>query len=511
MAKLSNSQVKSQSVAYWYFRPFWTDCLNLYEPMPSSLAMYLRKYEKEEDIEFANRCSSLAQINMIYLIVEATISMIFSTNIDIKSKQHQDVVDAFVKNCTPQGDRLTDFLREQLAPSAFAYGLTDIVVDMPEDKADKLSVQQAKAKKLAPYCYLIPPLNRYNWSVDSNGHFDMYRSEDILNTEIQGNLQLAGSATERKEYQVWTTDTVERYDSDGNQTSSKPNPYGFIPIVTCAPVSKSLRYPNERLGRSLIQDVIPLQKLIINVMSLIYDFHESSNFPFRVLKQDTTNGDEPPTEEEISEQGNKRGFILRGEGSDYKIVSPDPAGVNAMLEYLQQLIERCYQQVMMPSDANVNKTHQSGNSIRSNMAVLFNKLTTYTRRMEKTVKEIVDMALRVQGIDPVEADVRVDWDTNFSYESFTNAQQQLSMVIQNLSDISPTAVAEFCKKVMGPQMFGSPMLEKVYKEFDAYAKKPIPVQNAADDPDTKPQTVQQETTQINAAEKVSRSVEDGSS
>ena len=508
MAKLTPKELKSQSTAYWYFRPFWTDCLNLYEPLPSTLAGYLRKYEKEDEIEFANRCSSLAQINMIYLIVEATISMMFSTNIQIKSKKHQDAVDLFVNNCTPQGDKLVDFLREQLAPSAFTYGFTDVVVDKPDDAADKLSVEQAKARGLAPYVYLIPPLNRYNWSVDPNGNFDMYRSEDVLNTEIQGDMNLGGSATEKKEYQVWTTQVVDRYDSAGNQTSSKPNPYGYIPIVTCAPVSRSLRYPNERLGRALIQDVIPLQKLIINIMSLIYDFHESSNFPLRVLKQDTTQGDEPPTAEEIEEQGNKRGLIVRGAQSDYNIISPNPSGVNAMLDYLQQLIERCYQQVMMPSDSNMNKTHTSGNSIRSNMAVLFNKLTTYTRRMERTTKEIVDMALRVQGLDPIEADVRVTWDTNFSYESFTNAQQQLSLVIQNLGDKSPTAVAEFSKKVMSPQLFGSPQLEKVISELDEWSKKPIPVVDSAS-PDTQPKTVQQESTQLNASDKVSASVEDG--
>jgi hypothetical protein len=510
MATLNPSELKQQSTAYWYYRPFWTDCLNLYEPLPDTLQAYLRRYEKEEDNEFANRCASLAQINMVYLIVESTLSMLCSTKLEIKSQQHQDKVDSFCNCCTPQGDSIADFVREQLGPTAFVYGLADVVIDMPEQKDDKLSVEQARARGLQPYAYVVPPINRYNWAVDSNGNFSMYRSEDILNTQIQGNLQLGGSASEQKEYQVWTLETVERYDSYGNMVSTKKNPYGFIPITTCAPVSRSMRFPNERLGRSLVQDILPLQRQIINVMSLIYDYHESANFPYRILKQDTSDGEEPPTQEEIMEQGNKRGLLIRGANSDYFLAQPNPAGVTAMIDYLQQLVERCYQQVLMPSDATTNKTHQSGNSIRSNMAALYNKLTTYTKRLEKTVKEIVEMALRVQGIDPFEAQIKVSWDTNFAFESFTNSQQQLSLVIQNLSDKSPTSVAEFAKKVMSPQFYGSTVMDKVLNELDKWAAKPVPDPlMEGNTPDTTPKTAQQQNTQLTASEKISEDEEGG--
>jgi len=508
--RLTPKKLKAESVAYYYFKPFWTDCLNLCEPLPDTIRQYLTRFKKEDPLEFAARARHCDQINMISLIIEATISMLFSTNIDISAAKNQDKVDAFVNCCNMQGDPLIDFIREDLAPSALTYGLSDIVVDMPAEPNDKLSVEQAKARGLMPYCYIIPPLNRFNWSVDANGNYTEYRSEDILNEQIQSQLNLQNGADEDRQFNVWTMDTVEKYSKNGTLLESKPNPYGFIPIVTCAPVGKSIRYPNDRLGRSLVQDILPIQRRIINLMSLIWDFHQNANFPYRILKQDTTEN-EPPTEGELAEGGTSRGLIIRGVGSDYKIVSPDSAGVESMMCYLRTLIEFCYQQMSMPSDSNTNKTHQTGETIRSNQSVLFNKLTTYTRRMEKTVKEIVDMALRVQGIDPIESDVKVTWDTNFSYESFTNAQEQLSLVIQNLADKSPTAVAAFAKKVMSPQLFGSGAMEKAETELDKWAAKPIPdPMTAGDDPnnpDVKPKTTQQESTQIAAADKISQDAE----
>jgi len=456
MAKTMNPN--THAVAYWYFRDMWIDALNLYEPLPTTLPLYLKKYEKEDKEEFASRARSLAQVNILYLVIEATISMLFSTNIDIKCDKFQEEIFDFVDNCNQHGDTLIEFAREQIAPSSFVYGSSDIVIDMPEKGQDVLTIDRQKAFGIKPYCYIIPPLNRPNWRINNFGDYTEYFSQDILNTQIQGNLQLNSSPESKKEYTHWTLDKVSKYDSNGQFVDDKKNPYGFIPIITCMPVAKSMRYPNERIGRSLVQDIIPLQKLILNVMSLIYDFHENVNFPERIWKQDTENGEEPPTEGELSEGGNKRGKIMRGKDSDYFLVEPDVKGVESMVCYLNQLIERCYQTLSMPSDANINKTHQTGDTIRSNQAVLFNRLSVYCKNFCKTIKEIIEMMLRVIGKSEeeiVDAKICIDWSTNFSYESFVNALEQLSVLKQTMADMCPLAVAEFAKKTLAPQFYGS--------------------------------------------------------
>ena len=153
--RLTKKNLKSESVAYYYYKPFWTDCLDLYEPLPTTLQRFLTKYAKEDLSEFAARCNHVAQLNMVYLIVEAPMSMMFSTNVDISAEKHGDKVNAFVNCATLQGQSLIEYLREDLVPGGFVYGLTDAVVDMPKEANDVLSVEQARTRGLVPYCYSI--------------------------------------------------------------------------------------------------------------------------------------------------------------------------------------------------------------------------------------------------------------------------------------------------------------------------------------------------------------------
>jgi hypothetical protein len=155
------------ATTYSQLRPFWIDCLNLKEPLPGTLTQYLCKYTKEDDIEFSERVKRLAQLNLVDIISDIYLSMLFSTTVQIDSENHQDEVDAFVANCNAQGDGLVDWFREVVGPNALTYGVCDVFVDLPSAKTDIASLdQQRQAGVDQPYCYVVPPLNRVNWTLD---------------------------------------------------------------------------------------------------------------------------------------------------------------------------------------------------------------------------------------------------------------------------------------------------------------------------------------------------------
>lgn len=491
MAKAPDKiNVDEYTVSYWYNRPFWTDCINLSEPLPTTLPYYLNRYAKEDPSEFAQRVKRLAQVNLVYLINDLYCAMLFSTDVNITvAGKHEDKVMAFANSCNQMGDSLKDYFREQIAPSSLLYGITDVFVDLPSKQDDEATVADLQADGLdKPYCYVVPPLNRIAWSLDAGKRYASYRSMDILNTQVSSMQFIKDS----KQYQHWTTDTVAVYDNDGVLVKDRPNPYGMIPAVSVMPLP-SMRYYSDRLGVSLVKDVIQFQKMLLNLISLIFDFHESVNFAQRVLIQDTDNGDEPPEEGELQEQGNKRGMIVRGRGSDYKLVTPDANGVEAMCRFLDQTMKMAYQSVHIPSDANVNKTHQTGESIRTNLSQLNNKLTMISRHFEKSYKQILEMSLTVQGIDPAEAEISVQWDTNFVYEPFATSLEQLSLLKETVSDMSKTAVEEYAKKTLGSQLYNSGAIEKINKELEEWKDAPL----VEPQPD-----LQAENTQLNAAAKI---------
>ena len=456
--------ISSYNTAYWRMRPFWTDAINLYEPLPDTMGQYLFRYSSEDDQDFAERLKRLAQINFVEYVVQFWCSILFSTSVKIGSKAYQDRVDAFVKSCNKQGDTLMEYFRDEVAPASFLYGLTDVFVDLPPKPAGDVSMQQADELGIRrPYCYMVPPLNRVYWKLDENKNYSEYRSSDVQNTQIGSNMQIKDAL----QYTYWTLDRVAKYDEQGAMLGAPtPNPFGCIPAVTVQH-RNSQRFYFDRIGVSLVKDVIPLQKLLLNLISLIFDFHEQTNFAHRVIIQSTKDGAESlaPVEGEQKEASSKKGMILYGEGSDLKIVTPDPAGINSMQELLGQMVQMVFLSCGLPSDINANKTHQSEGSVRSNRAYLYNAMTRVARQFEKSIRKIVEMALRVQGIDPEEAGVTVEWDCNFSYEAFLSALEELKTLRDVVQDISPTAVKAYAEMSVFPKVYNSPYIDDIRKEF----------------------------------------------
>lgn len=494
--------VSNGNIAYWRLRPFWTSVLELREPLPETISQYLDRYPNEDDDEFGRRASRVAQINMVDIILDAYIAMLFSVEVQVKAAKHQDKVDQFTNCCNHLGQSLKDYFRELAVPTSLQFSHCDIVVDTPDRPKDADPLSADAEQKLGlniPYCYVIQPLNRYAWQVDKFGNFTEYRSDNYLDTQIQASLGFLGGSTVDKQYTVWTEQDVTEYDAKFQAIDTTPNPFGFIPIVTLIPIP-SVRYQGKRLGKSLVQDVVAIQRRILNTMSLIYDFQENVNYGTKVIIQDS-DSDNPIEEGEVDEaiSGNKRGVVLYGEGSDYKIVTPDPAGVREMMNYLDCLIERAYQSVSIQSDSNTNKTHQTSSTIRQNSHVLLMKLTNISKHIENAMKQVIDMALRVQGLDPIEAGVTVTWGTNFAYESLTNSLEQCSLLRSVASDISPTLVSELLNKATMPEMYNSLKIDDIENESNKWIDK----QNKMlAQPPVMP-TLQQDNTQVNAADKVS--------
>jgi hypothetical protein len=476
---INQSDLNRFSPAYYQLRNKWIDAINLYEPVPGSLSNFLTRYSKEDPEEFAQRSKRVAQFNIIKMVIDFYGSMLFSTNLTATANDNYKAdVEEFVNNCNPRGDSLWDFYREQVFPQAALYGNVDVFTDLPASPSGAISLQQQQEQGLdKPYCFLVPPINRVRWQVGPDDSYTYYQALDVAETQINPQFQIK----QQDQYQCWTLDTVYSYDKKGTLVDIKPNPYGFIPAV-CVTPQPSIRFYEDKLGDPLIDGLIELQKEVINTLSLISDYHASINFALLVFIQDISDGAEPMQESELTEVGNKRAAHLEGSGSKVQFVGPEPAGVKSMQDYLDQLLDKMFQLKLIPISGTDIKTHTSSSTIRSNLSTLYNALSRMAKHLERSVKQLLEMMLRVKYAgDPSfnvrNAAVAVQWNTNFSYESFINNLTQLATLKQTASDLSPTFVKEYAKKVAMSELYNIPenKKEEIISEMEKWNNKPTEV------------------------------------
>lgn len=481
--------LNSYSAAYWQMKPKWHAALDLFEPVysgatgygggsRSTLTAYLTQHPKEDPEEFSRRANRVAQVNVIKLILEFYGSMLFSnaTRYDC-DPEHKDRMMAFVNSCNLQGDTLDEFYREQAWIQSALFGTADVFVDLPQRSEDAKSLADEQEQGLSdPYVFIIPPLNRVRWQVDDAGNYTFYQSKDVIDEEINPAFVIK----QKTQYQCWNSQTVSTFDKNGTLTGSKKNTHGFIPAVTITPIP-SIRFPNEKIGTSLVDGLVELQTIIINTLSMIDDFHTAINFSLLTVIQDTSNGDEPPQEGDGAEFGNHRIAAFRGSGTKVGFVSPDPQGVKAMQEYLDQIICKMFDMALVPKDANSIKTHTSSNTIRSNLSQLYNRLTSIAKHLEKSMKKVIETALKIQGIDPKDAKVNVQLPTDYSYESLINAIEQLAALKATAGDISNTAIREFTKKVIAPVLYNTGKLDAINAEIDQWVFTPPDAESSPSD------------------------------
>ncbi len=488
----NGSNKDAYSLTYWRMRPSWNLYLDLYEPLTNnvssvagqggaptvaatkgSLSQFLFKYKSEDAEEYSSRLQRVAQVNFLEYIVQYWSAILFSSPLQFSYNDSvKDKLDAFIANCNGRGDTLEDYARDVIVPSTFIYGITDLVVDMPKTNGETITLDTEA--EYQPYCYVVPPLNRLDWQIDkTSGRYCRYRSYDIINTQIQPQM----GVTDVCQYQDWTDKEVASYDTSGSETSSITNPYGFIPIVPFT-FKSSLRFFDDAIGISLVKDIAPLQRLMINILSLIMDWQEQTNFALRYMIQDVDGGydddTDAPVEGDGVEMSSKRVVKMRGKGSSIGIMTPDPAGANNMQTWLGQLVDMMFMAAGLPTDIGENKTHQSGVTVRANYSKILNTATIISKTLAKHLKKTLEYSLKVQGLSDkeiAEADVQVIWHPNYSFQSFGQAVEELIALKSVMADIAPSAVAAFSKMTMASRISSSEEYEESIKETDEWVEK----------------------------------------
>ncbi|MFG0245691.1 MAG: phage portal protein [Phycisphaerales bacterium JB052] len=233
--------------------------------------------------------------NHARVIVDTYASQLFKEGVprNVKGGSGGDYLVDFWNDIDLAGTSADDFY-EAVAQRAQIYGFMAVVVDRhepgsgtPQTRADELDSGRR------PYAYAVEPQDILDWRVDSRGRIEWIMIRETVPYERSfdepyGELKYRYRMWTRSEWRLYEVETVEE---DEGTTSLNyrlvdegTHPLGRVPVEF---VFFSKRKAPNPVGESLIKDIAPLTRRLMNLISLIDEQIYQHVFNIMVVPEST--------------------------------------------------------------------------------------------------------------------------------------------------------------------------------------------------------------------------------
>lgn len=170
----------------------------------------------------------------------------------------------FLSDATAEGQPFDTFMSELIRWTA-AIGKSYVLVDRTQGEV------QTKAEEfeagIRTYIQRIPWENLIDWEKDNIGKYLWVKIKET----VRGTRNWTANENIKTRYRIWTRETWEIYETDGNNVAfiaGGINPIGIVPIV-------EIEWP----GGSLIKDACRINRSIFNLCSLLDESLYRQCFP----------------------------------------------------------------------------------------------------------------------------------------------------------------------------------------------------------------------------------------
>jgi hypothetical protein len=134
----------------------------------------------EPDDKFGQRQKMAVVFNLVPTIINMMVGYLLATEPTI-STEDEDLKE-FLGNANGMGQSFREWMRLKGIPMALAMGWVDVLVQNPlVDDGGFMTAQEAKAAKIRPVIFPIPPITRPNWSANANGVYNFLTFKDFGN------------------------------------------------------------------------------------------------------------------------------------------------------------------------------------------------------------------------------------------------------------------------------------------------------------------------------------------
>ena len=415
---------------------------------------YLQQFESEQTAAWVNRKARAAVYNLCPLLVSIRKNYLFARRPTrhIEASPFRRELADFYTNCDRNGTDWTDFLREQVVPSAPA-------------RLRPQTQEQRRNLNLRPYAVLLTPLDITDWALDNRGHYHWVRiRESTIGSEDPSDQEHAQTDT----YLQWLTDSWERFDDEGNLLSSDVNPLGVVPIVPLY-FQRSKRYP--RLGVSLLKTAVANTEDVLNTVSLIQTDELYNVGMLRYPRRS-------PKDELPTRLGPNTVLAFDAEAKhapDFIVGSVDH--IRAKMERVRQAIDFILTEgKLLMGQSRAAMQIRSGVQGLIERLELFNELSDMAdalERFELRVAAMVASWTKGQRVGPDELGIGITYHRDYALESLADAAETLSKTIRAVGGTSPAATKAlligFIQRAL-PQ--GSPYLDEAISQVDQASEVP---------------------------------------
>jgi hypothetical protein len=248
---------------------------------------YLFTHSLEDSVYFDERLERAYYLNFCDTIPSLYNSFIFRS--EVQRPPNVDL-ELFRSNTDGRNTDISGFVK-RCGYFASIFGAVHAIVDVPSGNGKAISKAEARDKKIYPYASIIFPSQLKDWALDRYGNFKWVLIEGEHYNDSDPNIKRDVITY----YKLITRDEWRIEDSEGqplvfdDKSNNKgKNALGVVPVATM--YHKDLN--DDKIGESLIKDIVYVNRTILNWCSCIDEQIERQTFSQLTVPDDGTLAEE---------------------------------------------------------------------------------------------------------------------------------------------------------------------------------------------------------------------------
>lgn len=357
--------------------------------------LFSHRLEDEED--FNERLLRAYYLNYCEVIPTIYNNYIFKEHIE---RPPDAILAEFRNSADGKNTKITDFVKK-VGFFSKVFGTMHVLVNIPTKEEQRVTKRQAKEQNLFPYCTLVYPSELVDWSIDKSGNFNWivieskyYRDED---PNVAREVETHYTLITREEWKI--------EDSKGNKAdvgkgvpSNGKNEMGIVPLVTLYHQD----IDDDKVGESLIKDVVYINRAILNWSSCIDEMIERQTFSQLIVPDDGTLAESSETGDDPLRRVSTSSVWTFNADSRHPpaFISPNTSNIVTVWNLVLDHVKEIFRIAGLVGSTEDMYSGSSGRSKQMGFLSVNSALANTANKYQKFENDISRMAYMLLGKDP---------------------------------------------------------------------------------------------------------------
>lgn len=402
---------------------------------------YLFSHQLEDSSSFDERLERAYYLNFCDTIPSLYNSFIFRSKVQRPSNSDLAL---FRSNVDGRGTDISEFVK-RCGYFSSVLGAIHALVDVPSTSEKPVSKAEAKVKNIYPYASIIFPSQLKDWSLDRYGNFKWI----VIEGEHYNDTDPSIEREVKKYYKLITTkdwkiedDKGQPFSFDDGSKSSGKNGLGLVPLATM--YHKDLN--DDKIGESLIKDIIYVNRTILNWCSCIDEQIERQTFSQLIVPDDGSLAEESESvDDPLHRLGTSNAWTFPSDASHPPAyISPDTDNIMTIWKLVVDHIKEIYRMAGLLGGTSDLYTSRSGRQSQFGFIGVNSCLAEKSSKYEKFENDISRLALmEIKGsADTYET---VKYPDNFDVVALAEEIDSIFKVMEK--NLSPTLNKTLMKNI----------------------------------------------------------------